>query len=298
METLDDFRKAMLEKIGSGKDYAPLAEVRKEEWAQQEANHREDEEWMRQKQAAHDYIFFPRPKAADVAADAVDYRVLESTTDFRLQAYCRIILAGPPGCGKTRFCQNLLRYRDEMFSVPPAQVLYYYRAWQPIFNEMKVAGLVDQFLEGIPTMEQMEELREYEDRGGCIVVIDDQVQNITAELAELFQVGSRHNAINLILMTQNLFSKNRFYRDISLSAKYTVLFKNPRDASTITNFAKQFCPGNIQFVTSVYAEATKKGYGYLFCDFDQDTESDLRLRTNIFPHEWPMLVFMEKKACK
>lgn len=211
--------------------------------------------------------------------------------DFRLQTYFRAILAGPAGCGKTTFCLNLLKYKDDMFSSPPAYVVYFYRVWQPLFAEMKKKNYVDEFREGVPTMEYLDGLSVYEDKGGSVCIIDDQIQNVNSELAEIFQVGSRHKAINLILMTQNLFSKNKYFRDISLNATYIVIFKNPRDGSIITNFAKQFSPGNARAVRDIYQKVTSDAYGYLFCDFDQRMSSALRLRTNIFPHEGGMRVF-------
>ena len=64
-----------------------------------------------------------------------------------------------------------------------------------------------------------------------------------------------------------------------------VLFKNVRDASQITNMAKQMYPGNVKYLKSSYENATNKHDGYLLIDLKPDTSDLLRLRTDIFPGE-------------
>ena len=61
-----------------------------------------------------------------------------------------------------------------------------------------------------------------------------------------------------------------------------VVFKNVRDASQITNLAKQMYPGNVKYLKSIYEDATNKRYGYLLIDLKPDTSYLLRLRTDIF----------------
>lgn len=214
--------------------------------------------------------------------------------DLRLRTFFRLILAGPPSCGKTHFCHKFLLNRIHLMTTQPARIIYFYRVWQPLFQQMLDEGTVHEFHEGVPSMTYLEELSRFSDYGGSLCVIDDQVQNLSSELAEIFQVGSRHNSISLILMTQNLFSKNKHFRDISLSASYIVIFNNPRDGSIITNFAKQFHPGKSKVVRAIYERATKKEFGYLLCDFHQKTDPRHRLRTDIFPDQWPIKLFSVK----
>lgn len=215
--------------------------------------------------------------------------------DLRFQSYCRILLAGPAGCGKTNWCYSLLQYLPQMFTIKPKKIFYYYQTWQPLFEKMRDQGLVNQFIQDTPTMEDVEEWSIYENEGGTLAIIDDQIQHLSSDLAEIFQVGSRHNGVNLILMTQNLFSRNKYFRDISLNANYVCIFKNPRDSSIISHFGKQFSPGNPAFIKDIYKHATKNPYGYLLCDFDQKTPNDLRLRSNIFPNEHPVTIYTERK---
>ena len=70
----------------------------------------------------------------------------------------------------------------------------------------------------------------------------------TADTDELFMVLSHHKNLNVILIVQNLFTKNPFYREISLNSTYHVLFKNPRDQRSIGILAQQFSPSNTKAI--------------------------------------------------
>ena len=58
--------------------------------------------------------------------------------------------------------------------------------------------------------------------------------------------------------------------------------QNPRDASTILTFARQFSPLDPKSLVNVYKHATKNPYSYLLIDLAQDTPEEFRLISNIF----------------
>jgi hypothetical protein len=75
-----------------------------------------------------------------------------------------------------------------------------------------------------------------------------------------------------------------------------VLFKNPRDASQIVNFAKQIAPGDVKRILDSFNDATKRPYSYMLFDLHQSTPEDFRMRTNIFrENSSPMKVYMKKR---
>ena len=102
---------------------------------------------------------------------------------------------------------------------------------------------------------------------------------IDGRVTDLFTKKSHHSNTSVIYLVQNLFSRNKESRTISLNTQYMVVFKNPRDASQITNLAKQMYPGRVKFIQEAFADATSTPYGYLLVDLKQDTPEDLRLRT-------------------
>jgi len=76
-------------------------------------------------------------------------------------------------------------------------------------------------------------------------------------------------------MVQNLFAKS--LRTVSVNTHYFFMAKNPRDASTATNFAKQMWPGNTSFFVQAYADATKRPHSFLFVSTRQETPDEARL---------------------
>jgi len=65
------------------------------------------------------------------------------------------------------------------------------------------------------------------------------------KFSELFTKGLHHRIISLVLITHNVFHQGPSSRDISLSSKYTVVFKNPRDKTQIVQLARQVYAENI-----------------------------------------------------
>jgi hypothetical protein len=93
-----------------------------------------------------------------------------------------------------------------------------------------------------------------------------------------------------------LFYKNSFHqathcRYISLKAKYLDLLKNVPDKNQFLYLARQVYPEDSQSLYKFYLEATERPHGYLILDFAQNTDDRLRFRTNIFPAEYPPIVY-------
>jgi hypothetical protein len=217
--------------------------------------------------------------------------------DGTLQTPFRYICAGATECGKTTHAFNLLKFRYQMMDKPTDQIYYFYNHWQPHFSEFEKCGVVTEWIKELPTVDLLKEKTDpYVNRGGSIVVIDDFVQDLNRDIAELFTALSHANKINVILMTQNLFSPNPVYRTLSLNAKYIVIFKNPRDGSQIANFAKQWAPGNTKHLVDAFKACTGRAHSYMLFDNCQYTPESFRVRSDILPHEAPMKIWMPRDA--
>ena len=132
-------------------------------------------------------------------------------------------------------------------------------------------------------MDYLKELFEQnKDKGGTMVIIDDQMQNIDYNLVNIFTIYSHHLKVTCLLLTQSLFLSNKIYRVISLNSNYIVLMKNTRDSSSVSILAKQTHPFRTRFVTDAYLDATRIPYSYLLMDLRQETPEEIRLRGNIF----------------
>jgi len=64
--------------------------------------------------------------------------------------------------------------------------------------------------------------------------------------------------------------------------------------------ANQLYPEDSIWLYDAYLDATQRPHGYLILDLTQDTDDGLRFRTNIFPEEYPPVVYsdMGDEACE
>ena len=196
--------------------------------------------------------------------------------DFRLKSPHSFLLAGPTQCGKTHFVAELIRQKNQVFSLPPTRVNYYFQEWNDgIFDSLRDNYGVH-FYNSLPSLDEIKDVCSKDPL--TYFIIDDWDQDITAETASLFKVQTHHILqCGVAFMTQNLFSQNKHFRDITLNATYLALFKMPRDKRQLRTFAGQFMPDNPQFVTDSFMEATKHPFNPLIIDLHQKTPENLRL---------------------
>ena len=216
--------------------------------------------------------------------------------DFRFRNPCSFILAGPSQSGKTTFTLNLLRQADQLFRVPSCKwnVIYFYRANQKAFDMMKTEGIVHQWFQHLPTTQEINELTAPFLETGSIIIIDDFQEQLTLDTVEIFTNLCHHRNAVVIMLAQNLFCSREGFRTISLNATYICLFKNPRDASQISHFAKQYSPGAVGWVVGAFREATQNAHSYLMFDTHQLTPNWMRVRSRLLPHELPVKLYNQE----
>jgi len=133
------------------------------------------------------------------------------------------------------------------------------------------------------------------------VILDDLLNDVySKQVCYLFTRGSHHRNISVILITQNLFHQGRYCRHISLNAHYLVAVKNVRDKMQFMYLAQKVYPEDSLGLYNAYLDATQRPHGYLILDLTQDTNDGLRFLTNIFPTEYPPVVYSDigDEACE
>ena len=147
--------------------------------------------------------------------------------DLRLKTPFNAMVCGSTSSGKTVLLYGLLRYRDYIFTTPPAKVFYFYSEMQDIYKNMEKEKIVDQFIKGLPTFEELKELVEpYKNTGGSVCVFDDSLEDVNEDISRIFTKLSHHMNSSIFFISQSLFFNNKEYRTMSLNAHYLFLMKS------------------------------------------------------------------------
>lgn len=192
------------------------------------------------------------------------------------------IICGPTCCGKTYLLKKIIEHKDDVIMDFPPNILYCYKSWQDAFTELKSDFINIEFLQGLPSKEELSE------RANTLIILDDlNNECVNSEhIMNLFTVGTHHQNMSVMFLTQNLFIKGKFSRDLSLNANYMILFRNPRDQLQIRTLASQMFPGKDRnFLIEAFNDATEVPRGYLFIDLKQTTIKKNRIQTGILPYQ-------------
>ena len=112
------------------------------------------------------------------------------------------LLAGPTGCGKTRFVFKLVDNVSRMIDPPPSRIVYCYGEYQQLFREY--SDVV--FRQGLP------DVTDFDGSEPALLIIDDLMNEVDDTVANIFTRGSHHRNVSVILLVQNLFHKNKHIR--------------------------------------------------------------------------------------
>ena len=213
--------------------------------------------------------------------------------DLTLQFPSNIIICGPSGSGKsTNIIYNILKYKSILYNRLNLHVVYFYSEYQAFFDKLREEKLVDVFSSDDPTAENVLKYSAQHRSTGTVCIIDDMLHNLSDGVSQLFTKVGHHSNIAIVFTSQSLFHQSREYRTMALNAHYLFLMKAPRSGHQIVDLAKQMSPYNVKYVIEAFLHATSKPFSYLFMDFSQRQNDCLRLRTDIFPQEQPMRVFI------
>ena len=198
--------------------------------------------------------------------------------DVRLRSPSTVIIAGPTGSGKTQLLMDLIMQANSVADPPPTEIIYCYSEWQSAFDKIGEADLAVPvtFYRGL-----MDVKREISTDGkNRWFIVDDLMNEATqgGKSDALFTKYSHHLNLTVFLVVQNLFLKS--LRTVSVNTQYFFIGKNPRDASSVTNLAKQMAPGDTPRFIEAYKDATDKPYSFLFVSARQETPDKVRLIKN------------------
>lgn len=192
-----------------------------------------------------------------------------------------LIISGATSSGKSFLLREILKYKDVLIKNCSNKIIYCYKTWQSGYDKIKMINKNVVFIQGIPSEDQINTIHD------CTIIFDDLfIQCINNEFVmDIYTVGSHHRNISAIVISQNVFSQEKFSREISLNCNCMILFKNPRDQLQLQILARQMFSGNAKLLQEAFNEATLKPHGYLLIDLMQSTESKNRIQTGILPSQ-------------
>lgn len=195
------------------------------------------------------------------------------------------LIAGSTGCGKTRFTVKLLNNLHWMCKTPIARILWCH---SEIMSRPKDIKHSVKFILGLPSEKDLENPK----NEPMFVVLDDLMNEggSSMKISQMFTRGSHHRNCSILLISQNVFSNSKFFREISLNSKYIVYFKNPRTTLQFKNLIIQMYPEKWRELIKLYKEITQEPYSYIFFDLTPHIEEILRLRVNIFEKAYATVI--------
>ena len=213
--------------------------------------------------------------------------VLNEGEEFVFKHPFRCFIAGPSCCGKTHLLNDIILNQNKLIDKKIDRIVWCYNSWQPSYETLKYLNLLFkdlsfEFYEGLIGIDTFDSSK------NNLLVIDDlmHLSKDNDEIYKLFTIHSHHRNISVFLVSQNIFSKGKFTREISLNCSNKILFRNPRDGTQISILARQLFPGKVKaFMEIVKDFEGNNKHGYLFLDFNQTTDERLRIQTNIIPTE-------------
>jgi Poxvirus A32 protein len=191
-----------------------------------------------------------------------------------------MLISGNSGSGKSTFVANLIRKGK---IVPnPQRIVWFYKQHQALYDELLAEGHVIEFVEGLPDEISQPGYFNKELRNLCVIDDLHLEEKTSKHVAQLFCNGGRHSNTTVIFLTQNLFFKQSFSRDIRLNAKVIVSFKNPQDRQQLQNLGRQIFPQKQLYFTTAVDHALERPHGYIVIDLQHGTPDKFRLKTCIF----------------
>lgn len=206
--------------------------------------------------------------------------------DVRFELGNSVIVCGPSKAGKSSWVIKLIENKSVLFKEEIAKIYWFYSVWQNTYTKLKENGII--MVDGI----QDDDVTNIE--ANSIVVLDDLVMETenSRAVTSLFTKLVHHKNLFLLYITQNFYHQSKEARMRHLNSHYIVFFKNPRDKTQPSILARQMFPDrSVKEFSVMFAKATDRPHGYLLIDLRQNAATEIRLRTNIFPDEYPPIVY-------
>ena len=192
-------------------------------------------------------------------------------------------ISGCSQAGKTYYTKEIIRNISRVYNAEFKNIVIYYTEDQPCYSE----------IQQLDSRVQLVANQNYSPPSNSLLIFDDQMNENMRDkkFSDLFTKKIHHRNISVIILTQNLFPKGQFARDVRLSTHYITIFKSPLFKSQVMHLGRQLYPEFPKFLYDAYKQATESCYGNLFLDLHPATSDELRVWSGVLPHEKNPIVY-------
>lgn len=217
-----------------------------------------------------------------------DYKDESKDNVFLFECPAATMVVGPTMSGKTVLTMEIIKNASKMYRIPPQKIVYAYGVYQKVLAslEREVDNLT--LYDGLPSRELIESIGSEEPDKHCLLILDDLLDEIgkSSEMCSLFTREVHHRRISVVMISQNIFHKSRYYRTINLNSSYLILMKTCRDLQQIHHLSRQMFPSTPKRLLEAYEDATRSQHGYLVVNnLTGSGDEDIRLSTRILPRD-------------
>ena len=219
---------------------------------------------------------------------------METSSKFKFNAPCTVIVSGGTGSGKSTLIRNILRNVNEMFTQEVSRIFYVYNEPLSFFPEFE--GEVE-FINNIDNLD-VDDLNH--DKKHKLLVLDDQLEHFTknktgSEISRLFTVKSHHTNTSVMFLSQTLFFNSQHFRLMNKNAQYVILLSNIRDRSQVKVLAQQIFADNAStFMKNVYDVELREQFSYLVLNLHPSSK-EVSVHTGILPDDVEILYIYKQK---
>ena len=145
----------------------------------------------------------PAAAAPAVTPDTITADLELSLSPITLIHPFTMTVSGPTGSGKTWLVKEMLRH--DTICPKPDRIVYLYKRWQPLYEEMRKNVPNIEFIRGIPNDLDQDEFLDVTKNN--LILCDDMMSRVAVDpkIADLFTEGFHHRNLSVINLTQNLF---------------------------------------------------------------------------------------------
>ena len=199
------------------------------------------------------------------------------------------IISGCSKSGKSSLLRSILL--EEIIFSDNENILYFYGEWdEKNYQVLKTKlGKRISFLKGLSS-ENQEVIHTIK---STVIIFDDLASIVfkNSIVRDLYTKGSHHRLLTVIILSQSLFPKEIYAREIAINTTYNILFDTPRDRTTVNYLSRQAFPGDDALIKVYKDYLQAQPYRYIVIDWNVFTQNKFRIWTGILKSERAILFY-------